>query len=197
MLLSIASAVQAQLTKGDKFVGGYFTFSDSKTPDKTYIVNSHSNSLQISPLVGFVLNEKLAVGGLLGYSTSASSSSDPNGTDYSTNSWLLSAGAFVQRYFPLSDKVVVAMRGAAQFSRGKSTSFFNGAGTSSDSDNSYSLGISVSPVFIFFPSKRWGFEAGVGQLSYLHSYSFSTMDAGNSFALHVGTFSLGVAYYFR
>jgi len=182
-----------QFMKGDKFIGGTFRLS-SQTPTKsnqgtTYEVKEFS----INPFMGFLINEKFAIGGQIGYSNFNSKYNDQtNQREY--NSKGFSLGLNSRRYFSISEKFVFAISGYLNFSRGTETDITS---TSESNTQNYQIGTSLAPTFIFFPSPRWGLEASIGALSYSYSRNLSTDSDTSYFNFYYGTIKLGLAYYFR
>jgi len=218
-LVLIPSFVFAQFSKGQVFLGGTLStlLSNSGTPGTMstnyYGSNGKNNYVSISPIVGFFINQKIAVGGSIGYLSNYRESNfytgyyDSNGnfiyvpafSKSITNS--ISLNAFARYYFPISNSFYFALQGQTSFTRGysKNTSFNNGNTLSQEFTSSspfYSLGTTINPVFIFFPSSRWGIETGIGSLGYFYQRNLPNVSSNSGLSLNAGSFSFGLAYYF-
>jgi hypothetical protein len=192
--LLIPLLTNAQFIKGDKFVGGTFRLS-SQTP-----INSNGgttyevNTFYINPLIGFLVSEKFAIGGQIGYSyyNTKYNKNQPSSSEYNSSGFSL--GLIAKRYFDISDKFLFSINGVLDFNRGTEKSTTN---TTEDKTQSYQLGATIQPSFTFFPSPKWGFEASIGALSYNYSRNLSNDSGQSYFNFHYETISLGLYYYFR
>jgi hypothetical protein len=194
-LLMITPLVSSgQFIKGDKFIGGTFRLS-SQTPTKsdqssTYEVKGFS----IYPTMGFLLNEKFAIGGQIGYSYLNTVYNKNQSSESKYNSERFSLGLISRRYFSISDKFIFSINGQVNFDRGTET---NTNSTSESKNQNYQIWVSLEPCFIFFPSPKWGLETSIGSISYSYSRNLSTDLGQNYFNLNYGTINLGLFYYFR
>lgn len=211
ILLISCLASRAQFNKGDKFIGGslYVSHQDSPTNFNT---TAQTNALSLSPMVGFFLSEKFAVGGRIGlgslknsYETSVPVLNPQGGYTFNIirqeqTSDTYSAGAFGMRYFAITERILVTLRGDLSYYR-KNTSnpVFNS--TTGDlikiKNNSYKISASLEPSFIFFPSNHWGISVSLAAISYSYGYSLTYGQSTNEFYLNYGSLSLGLNYYFR
>jgi hypothetical protein len=186
--------VLAQFTKGDKFIGGTFDFGTERTP---YISGSFSPAKQdqfsVQPQLGYLLSEHLAFGVALGY-THQTFSFGPDTSLSTTISKQYSAGLFLKRYYSIADKFLFSLNGNVNYSKGKVNYSSN---LSLDESKTNQILVAVSPSFLFFPSRKWGFEAGIGSLSFTHSKTKGSDTPTNIFDLSYGTIVLGFAYYFQ
>jgi hypothetical protein len=199
-LISMSLLSNAQFVKGDKFLGGTFNFSTQRAPNSpngglTNVVNSFS----INPQMGFLINEKVAIGGLIGYSSTYSKSGSFQSLQFESTSRDVHAGVFINRYFKMTDKFLFSLGGIFQVRRGNSTLMVTSSpDPASESNNAnYQLLISLQPKFIYFPTPHWGFEASVGSISDTYNRSLSTGDKSNVFGFNYGSIGVGVNYYFR
>ena len=204
VFLFLPLAGMAQFNKGQVFLGGSMSvqnqyFSNSKTLN---------NSFSILPTAGYFISEKWALGGLAGYGYSDQRSTNTNGAgsfSSKSSSFSISAGMFGRRYFAISERFFFVLEGNLNFRRGRSFSASeqrdaNGNLISRLSFNSpsYNLGVSVRPLFIFFPLPKWGLEAGLGTLSVSRQENLSDHTSVNTSSLNVtGTFTFGITYYFK
>jgi hypothetical protein len=195
----------AQFNKGQVFLGGVFSASVQSSPSSNGSTTKN-NSVSITPNIGFFLNQKFSVGATIGYSTSFQEFDYVNfnsntGTftsgfqKYKLNGIVV--GSFVRYYTAISTSFYFALQGQAIFNRSTMQIITNdGLNESNQQTPSYSIGINVKPVFIYFPSTKWGIEAGVGSLSYNHTRILPNVSSGDNLLLNVGSFSFGLAYYF-
>jgi len=201
-LLFIAILTNAQFRKGDKYLGGTFSISVQGVPNSPNGgATSEANSFGIDPSIGFLMNEKFAIGGHIGYdwyhqkSTNFSSSNENNSNSFST-------GLHARRYFKISENFLFSVVGFLGFNRGVVTSIstYNlppQQGTSENKTKEYQLWTSIVPGFMFFPSPRWAFEVSVGSIGQTQRRSLSTHAIQNTFYLRYGIISFGLFYYFR
>ena len=171
--------ILAQFNKGDMFIGGSVRLDAQKAGD------NKSSLFGLQPQAGFFLNSHLALGGALGYTHnhqenlfSGSTTTDNNNT--------YSAGFLVRNYYQLADKFFFALQG----NFGYYHSVFKSSSASFKNKSDY-FNVGVSPMFIFFPSQRWGLEASLGYLNFFHA------KGATSFNVNYGSVSLGVSYYLR
>ncbi len=181
-----------QIKKGDKFIGGTFRVS-SLTPTKSSQSSSNgSKGFSIYPTMGFLLSDKFAIGGQIGYSYFKTVFNN-NPSSYSKSN-SISLGLITRNYFNISDKFIFSINSQGNFDRGTSTSLTSGSETKSQN---YQIGVSFQPCFILFPSAKWGLEMSIGSISYNYSLKSSINSGQNYFNLNFGTINLGVSYYFR
>ncbi|WP_276372360.1 autotransporter domain-containing protein [Chryseolinea sp. H1M3-3] len=193
LLLLLSLKTQAQFTEGDKFIRGNFSFNNQKNSEDSNIAGSNyrSSSFEVMPAVGFFLNNKVAIGGAISYTSYYQKNADNSFKNTTQN---YSLGFFVNRYFVISERFYFMLGGNVSYSRGrqKTESQFSGG----DEVKYHGINISIKPTFIFFPDPKWGIEAGIGYLNYAYTKNLSRDGKYNSFNLNYGTFSLGFAYYF-
>jgi hypothetical protein len=196
LLMALPFLSYGQFTKGDKFIGGYFRLS-SQTPTNSNSGPTTDNfGFSINPFMGFLVSEKFAVGGRIGYSYYNSIFDANQPTQSKFNSSGFSIGLLSRRYFSISDKFVFSINGQLDFDRGTETRAYSSGSFDSKTQN-YQIGVTLQPCFIFFPSPKWGIETSIGSISYNYSRNLST-DLGQSyFNLVYGQISLGLSYYFR
>jgi len=184
----------AQLSKGDKFIGGGFQFRSLTPINSNQGWTSETMDFSINPFFGFLVSDKLAIGGQVGYSylISTQNADQPNESKYTSADY--SAGLISRRYFSISEQFVFSID--ANFNYGIV------AGTSTNSTyvsktKNHHVGASIKPTFIFFPSPKWGIEASIGNISYEYSKNLSTGTGLNDFNIYFGSIQLGLSYYFK
>lgn len=112
----------AQFYRNDKFIGGTFSISAQQGPEGPNNVNK-SNSFSVQPQVGFMLNEKLAVGGTLRYSYNHYETQPGYITENTFHGY--GAGIFIRKFYPISDKFVFAINSNLNYSRNLDKSVYH------------------------------------------------------------------------
>jgi outer membrane protein len=188
----------AQFSAGDKFLGGDLNVNLSEsTPFPG--ASTKNRLLSVSPSMGFLVSDKLAVGGRLGFGNDNQKTSY-GGIQYENLSRSYSGGAFVQRFFTISDKFMITLTGNLSFSRSHVSNPYvnpNDGEVVNVKTNQYGFGASVGPSLLFFPSPNWAISTGLGSLSYSYGYNMTVDASSNTFNLNLGSFGLGVNYFFR
>ncbi len=193
VILILPISLSAQFNKGDKFLGGTLGFQIQQSPYTGTNFLTKSNGFAISPQIGFLLNEKLALGGNLGYSTSHFSIG-PDTAESTNDLSNFSIGLFLRRYYSINDKFLFSLTGNADYGKGTIKS---SSDISNEESKNYIYSISVYPSFIFFPSKKWGIEASIGNIKFSHTKTIDSEDKTDTFGIGYGTIFLGFAYYFQ
>ncbi|AYB30016.1 autotransporter outer membrane beta-barrel domain-containing protein [Chryseolinea soli] len=202
LLLFAPILVKAQFNKGDVFLGGNIsgayshsapTGNDNGSNGQRYTGTSYT----LSPTIGFFTSQRFALGGNIQYGRSSSDSK--NDTNRQENHTATGSVSVLGRYFfPFNEKFSFALTGNIFYARSKSDSEYSGPNFYQQNTNkSYSMGVVIKPTFLYFPSTRWGFEASIGSLQFVHDQSFTTHSKSDEFSTTLGTLSLGLAYYFR
>ncbi len=183
-----------QFIKGDKFIGGTFRLSFENLTNSSQGSTSVVKGFSINPLMGFLVNEKVSIGGQIGYSyfNSVANANQPAGTNYNSSSF--SIGLISRRYFNISDKFIFSINGHLSFDRGNQTLTYS---TTENKSQNYLIGAMLQPCFIFFPSPKWGIETTIGSISYNYSRNLDSDSGQNNFNFYYGTIYLGLSYYFR
>ncbi len=211
--------VNAQFNRGQIFIGGTLSASiyNNDVPSSGYPYNgsSYSNrSISISPIIGYFLQPKFAIGGGLGYSSNYSESNYP-GAFYDNNNNLVyynyssktiissvSIMGFARYYIDLSNSFYFVGKGITNFSRGNQNDDINyrdisGTRETSSDKPFYSLGISLNPTLAFFPSQKWCLEAGVGTIGYQIQKNLPNVSSNQNFAVSAGYVSFSVTYFLK
>jgi hypothetical protein len=183
----------AQFSKGDKFFAGGYSISLQDGSNGNGDNNKH-RSFQVSPEIGFFLNENFAVGGGLTFASSKSRYEYFQGNYQEAKDRGIGVYVFVKRYFPISEKFFFSLDGSINYDRRKNTSTINGL---KGSGKSYSIGLHASPSLLFFPSPNWAIEGSIGGVGLTHSRGISDETKSTSFGINYGSISFGFAYYIR
>ncbi len=183
----------AQISSGTRFLGGGVAFNTQSFPEDASGYRNDYINFSISPVVGIIINGQWAFGGQLGFGYSRQEYTDGNQALLTSVNKGITLGAAARRFFPLTEKFYFALDGQLFFNRG-----YNLYSTSSSESKtqSYEISPAINPVFIFFPSERWGFEASIGSLYYGYSRSLSNDSSSSTVGFNYGTLNLGFAYYF-
>jgi hypothetical protein len=174
---------------GDVFITGSVGFTSQSMGD------FKSNSFNITPMVGFMVSDNIAIGGMLGYASSTADVDDPDfGTvEFKTNAF--SVGAFGRYYAtPSSDFSFFGQASVAYISM---TSEFDVAG--SEELKTTGFGIEVAPGISYFLSDNWAIEATIGALSYnTMKPDFEGAESTDTFGLNLNLqdVNVGVIYKF-
>lgn len=194
LLLFIPVISYGQFFKGEKFIGGNLIFSTQTSNNLGNTIESKVNNFAINPSISFLLSDNFALGGQVGYSSFSQKNNSVGGNfnEYQSNGF--SIGMNARRFFSISEKFMFSLNGLIDFNRGTATNSNNSVDSKTQT---YQLSTIIRPNFLFFPSSKWGFEAGLGSLHYSYSRSLSTDVSRNYFHLDYGFFSLGLFYFFR
>jgi len=179
--------VFGQFDKGQIYLGGTLSTSIHNTPTVASV--SLSNAFEVSPSFNVFLNNRLSLGASIGYSCMKAQVFNPiTATVISGTTNTISFSPIARYYLPISSSFFVAFQGQASYSHSNSNIYY-----ASD----FGYGINFSPVFIFFPVPRWGIEGTIGAIGYTRTHYASSSTFDNNFILNAGSFSFGVAYYFK
>ena len=153
-MLVCAFGAEAQTSQGSVSLGGGVSFGSYKRQE---VGNDYkSSSFSFSPQVGYFVVDNFEVG--LALNVSMDNVKPDEGTDYKNN--YLGVGPFA-RYYVFTSNEKFAFFGDARFG-------FNAykykPETGSDSKGS-AVAFSVSPGFVFFPTKNWGVELSLSLLN--------------------------------
>ncbi|HSF55070.1 MAG TPA: hypothetical protein VLA71_15050 [Algoriphagus sp.] len=179
----------AQFTKGNKFIGGNVSYSrysyEGGTDSKPF-----NSIFDLEGQLGFFSSESFAVGPVLNiFSQSRPSINPVTNLFEQTNSSGVMAGVFARKYFPISEMFLFSMEG-------KVLGGIRSSDNDSEDESNGQLKVGFRPVFTFLPSSKWGFEAGVGNLSYEVNTANYLSDQ-TVFLANLGQVSLGVVYFFN
>lgn len=192
IVLSIPFLSNGQFTKGDKFIGG--TFRASSQIDSYGGTTYTYKTFSMDPFVGSFLKENFAVAGQLGYYYGFAKNDSPPSYWYTNSTRGFSTALIARRYLTLTEKFIFSLDGSINFTRGSNTQ------ASPNVDNktqSYQLAAILKPVLMFFPSPKWGLEAGIGSISYTYTRNLNSGLRGNLLDVQFGIINVGIAYYIR
>jgi hypothetical protein len=187
-------ATFAQLSKGDKFIGGYLSFQTYGSQNNQNGNNSYNSNFSITPMFGLLLNEKFALGGMLGYNNQNFKSNYLDNTNKSSAGQFL-LGLVGRRYFAISEKLLFALHGDISYSRGQEKHQTSSMPATSNEFNGMVGGL--KPLFIFFPTGRWGIEGGIGSATFTFRNIPDLKENNHSFSLSYGSLFFGISYYIK
>jgi long-subunit fatty acid transport protein len=153
-MLVCGFGAQAQTSQGSVSLGGGINFGSSKSEQPGN--DSKVTSVSFSPQVGYFVVDNFELG--LALNVSSQSVKPSTGTDYKYN--YFGVGPFA-RYYVFTSNEQFAFFGDARF--GFNASKYKPE-TGSDTKGS-SIAFSVSPGFVFFPTKHWGIELSLTLLN--------------------------------
>lgn len=201
ILLLVSLHTFGQFTRGNKVISGLFSLNVQRAPGSPNgnLINK-SNTFDIVPTYGVFISDNLEVGGQLGYKSSSYERNVPDPYIYEWRYFNIHAGAYVQRYFTITDNFLFSLTGNITYGSGKSTSKSTNTTNNDSSETEQkinTLSININPNFIFFPSKNWAIRAGIGSLGYSSSKNKLDNIRSNTFNANYGTIGLGISYYIR
>lgn len=180
VLLASTLSATAQVASGNKFANGTLNFSLINVGEST------QSAFSFTPSLGYLISDRTALGGSLGILVR------PDGED---SDLTISLSPFVRRFFPIvDDQFYFFVDGMLSLSYGNSAA--TSRGEFSSSEDAFSVGLSASPGFIYFPAERWSLDFA------LTGFELSFFGIGENtatlFNLGVTTFSpsLGFSYFF-
>jgi hypothetical protein len=179
-----------QFSSGDKFIGGTLSLDIGRAPESPLIYTDKSTAISFQPKVGFLFNSSLAIGGILGYSRSKIEDTSPI-SSFSFESKTYSFGLFIEKYISITDNFLFSIEGDIMYRK------YYYSNSSNDEREINSLLVLGKPIFTFFPSKRWGIEAGFGYLGFSHKKDIINDENENVLNIDYGGLNLGLSYYLR
>jgi hypothetical protein len=199
--LSMATNGFSQFTRGDKLlVGGLSVQTDKRTNVSTIGSINEYNNYSVTPAIGFFVNEKTAFGVKLGYGNTFSKYFVPGASNSERNYNEFYGGLMIRRYYLISEKFFFLIEGSLGYAKGEINNTFNdynNAIYNKVESTTDEFSAAILPRFVFFPSPKWGFEAGIGSIGYSNTSNSESKGSISQFNLNYGIFSLGFAYYIR
>lgn len=173
-------ASQAQTEKGTWMLGGNIGFSTSSSTSKsngTTVDGPSYTNFNISPMAGYFIMDRLAVGLDLNYSSFSSTTKQKNtagnNVDLTDKSSDIIVSPMVRYYYMMNDKAgLFGHLGVGFGSRSSSNqSLVNDAVTTTESPSSSLFNLTVGPGFVYFLNPSIGLEASVLYSSMSSSYT--------------------------
>jgi hypothetical protein len=169
---------------GKLFVGGALGFNTTKIGDAS------ASKINVSPSVGYFLNDGMAVGGNLMFEQQMAEGLK-GGTKFGV-------GAFLRKYWSLADNFYFIAEAGGSFTS-ETEAYADVPGVEAPKAAT-GFGIGVNPGLGFYPGKKWGVEFAMGNI-----LSFSSAkqdpDADASTTINVGfdtmVPSISVVYFLK
>lgn len=165
VLISLAAIAFAVSANAQLFIGGSLSANGSSTPSSmvvgSTVVESKpaASTLAFSPVVGYELSDKLAVGGMLSLSTSKSVTDKEvdKKTWTKTNAW--SIAPFVRYTFVTFGDFALKAEAVASF--GQSTPVANVSSTKTKGWKTTTIALNVTPLVTYELNEHFELEAGL------------------------------------
>jgi len=203
-IIAIQTA-KAQTEKGSQMLGASFglttTSSDSKdfnANDNTYGSNAHGKqtSYIIAPNYSYFIADKLDIGLSIGYGHSKLESTSINIPSQKSSSF--GSTIYLRKYFLYDNKVGIRTGPYLAYTNSKQTILYDNStpDTYHTNNDSYAGGIDLD--FVYFPIKKLGLSAGMGNITYSHQITNGyTKGTSNTFSLNfANSLNLSVNYVF-
>ncbi|MEM6846289.1 MAG: hypothetical protein AAF632_29020 [Bacteroidota bacterium] len=183
VFLLFVQQLHAQIVEGNKFINGTINLTVLGNGEDAQTV------FTLAPTFGYFINDRTAVGGTLFIL------SQP-GTFDEDRDFTIGLAPFARRYFSIvDDSFYFFAEGSVAFSVGNSAIGF---GEFSSSESAFSVSLTASPGFAFFPAEHWGLDFTFTAFG----LSFFNIGGGGGtttlFTIGATSFSpsLGFSYYF-
>ncbi|MFB5946668.1 outer membrane beta-barrel protein [Albibacterium profundi] len=202
LLLSIALlggvvlTSQAQTDKGNFILGGTVSYNTVKS-DASGANSAYDFS--VAPNVGYFVDDNIAIGTGIGYQTSRLDEASNVGK---TEAFVVAP--FGRYYTPIANNFKFFGQLSVPMAFGSVKAINEDLETGDKTGSSTSIGVALSPGFVYFPSDKVGLEFAVNGLSY-NNYSIEDGDGNtvegagyDSFSFGADFFapSLGIHFYF-
>ena len=166
LIISFGNA-NAQLVKGDKFIGGGLAFSHSSFEQKNggNVNTAQPNSrttFNFFPQMGFLVSDFLAIGGELSYTRSKTKQQFFTGNgvlDFSSTRNIYGIAPFMKVYWQLAKRAGFTLDTKTGIGFGKEKNEF-------ENSDIFQIDIDIRPQFYYFITPRIGMEASFGGLFY-------------------------------
>ena len=168
--LFLVTYSHAQLSKGQKMIGGELSFTSSNNEYDGFQGAQKITSVNIAPQIGFGLSKNWVVGAGLGFTYESQKAG--SGSDYKLTANIYSVGLFARKFHPFAEKFGVfgELGTAGGFGKVKESQ----GSLEAESDVS-TIAVTLRPGFYFKATKRLILEANFGGLSYSHLTSKDEM----------------------
>jgi hypothetical protein len=198
-------SVKAQTEKGSQMLGASFGVSTSSSnlqsfnaSTNIYDPNVHgkANFFNIAPSYSYFIADKLDLGASVGYGNSSQDYSGPYNPQ-STKSHAFNSSIFLRKYFLYDNKIGIRTGPYFSYSSGYQEATYQSEPVVYKYRSDVYYG-GVSLDFIYFPVKRLGLAAALGNATYSHQKSKeSTQGSSNGFGINfANSLTLSVNYVF-
>jgi hypothetical protein len=173
ILMTCYASANAQLQKGNKFIGGGLSFFHNSFEQKdagnvNTIQPNSATTFNFLPQIGFLVSDHIAIGGELNYTRTKRKQQFFTGSgfsDFSTTQNIYGVAPFLKVYWKLAKKAGFTLDAKTGVGFGKEKNEFDSNISSADSDI-FALDIDVKPSFYYFITPRLGVEASFGGIFY-------------------------------
>jgi hypothetical protein len=197
LLLAFVSIIalqtaKAQTEKGSQMLGASFGVTTSKTnysnfdpSTNTYINNNNAKitSYSFSPNYSYFIADKLDIGVAVGYSRLKQENNSYNAFPQSQTGNTFYSGVFLRKYFLYENKIGIRTGPNLSYQRSGQKLVFDANSTTAYHSTSFGAGVGLD--LVYFPVKRLGLTALLGNINYNHQkYSGDTQGSANDFNLN-------------
>jgi hypothetical protein len=200
-IIAIQTA-KAQTEKGSQMLGASFGVSTSKSNTAYFdqSTNTYNNnnakttSYSFSPNYSYFIADKLDIGVGAGYSRLKQENSSYNVSPLSQTGNTFYAGIFLRKYFLFENKIGIRTGPNLSYQKTEQKLVFDGNFSSDYHSTSYGGGVGLD--FVYFPVKRLGLTALLGNINYSHQKNSGTRQgSANDFNLNfANSLTLSVNY---
>jgi len=209
-IIAIQTA-KAQTEKGSQMLGASFIISTTSSDIKalnpgnnTYELRIHEklSYYNIAPTYSYFIADKLDIGVSVGYTHVSQKDDvvDVNGSDFSNKTNGFSGAVYLRKYFLYENKIGIRTGPFFDYEHSNTTQSSYNDPENDNHANTYTGGVGLD--FVYFPVKKLGLSAGIGNLNYSHRTAVAgSNDASkitsNSFNLNfANSLTLSVNYVF-
>lgn len=203
LVTGLTHATTAQIRSGARLIEGSFNISQTtssthwSTNGVLYVQDIKSQQINVSPRLGFLINETFLIGIGIRYVHQRSEN-----VAYTQTSNVYELSPYVRKYIALKENLYLTISGNTYFGIG--TGKYSGA-YEGDTDIR-TFGVSITPGFTYFLDDRWAIAATFSQLYYDYRRDKQSIDPSDQYnstsksyglSLQFNTFSVGVQYFLR
>ena len=178
-------------------------FQSSKS--EITISDSESKVWQIfvSPNLSYAFNNNWSVGGGLGYIFAESTNEVNDTINVVTRNNTIQASLFVKRYFQISDRFALSLRGGGNLTNGWSkTETNNPDNPSEDGPDTNGYGFFLNPGLTFFLSDSFALNANLGTFGYTSLTTESSngneqISSRFNFSVNPNSLNIGLSYFWN
>ncbi|SMD43469.1 hypothetical protein SAMN00777080_2061 [Aquiflexum balticum DSM 16537] len=178
-----------QFSKGTKMIGADLSYTSIKYEISSDVPTTNT-FFSVTGHMGFFMSESFALGPIVNVFANNTPSFNPVTNlfeDRKTNG--LAGGIYARKFFTISEQFFFSLEG-----RGLIGTINRDENSSSGEEKNTRLNLSFRPVFTFMPNRKWGFDAGIGQIYYSSNWTNSSIRE-RYFQTNLGQVSLGVNYF--
>lgn len=181
----LPEALPSPITKGNWMLGADLYFVSHRFSNLDPANSSKESSSEFAPFVGYFIKNKWALGVISGYNKVKS-----EGPNVDEEISAISIGPAMRYYLPLSSKFMFF--GEAYLPLGYQKRQSGGVQALPQK----SIGISLSPGFVFFASNRFSFQTKFGEFSYKSQKQGDNRESFTTFSVLGNRLTLGLNIHF-